>query len=183
MTRFHENFLEFRSLAVKMITDVVKSTLAEDGFSYDDYKHELARVRMEREQLRLAHAQTHAGKTLSSTSCSDLSPSLAYNDTGPLEARDLPGMGAAPAKKLTFIEQANKRQCCFRIMAFVRLIDVVMRNALQHLIYNSMIEIKKNVLKRWSQEHLVCTIQVDAIAISRVILAGGASNGAHPRIR
>lgn len=165
MTNFHENFLEFRSLAVKMITDVVRSTLAEDGFSYDDYKHELARVRMEREQLRLAHAQSRAGKTLSSTSCSDLTPSLAYPDAGPLGAREMADLAnTAPAKKLTFIEQANKRQCCFRIMSFVRLIDAVMRNALQHLIYNSMIEIKKNILRRWSQDHLVRTKRITKLA-------------------
>jgi hypothetical protein len=38
-----------------------------------------------------------------------------------------------PLRKLAFIEQANKRQSCLRIIAFVRLIDYALRNTLHQV--------------------------------------------------
>lgn len=41
-------------------------------------------------------------------------------------------------KKLTFIEQANKRQCCLKIISFIKFVDFLLRYSLQQVVYNSV---------------------------------------------
>ncbi len=64
----------------------------------------------------------------------------------------LSGVGGQPgllqAKKLTFIEQANKRQCCLRIISFIRLVDLSLKSVLHKLVYNSLTAIQKALESR-----------------------------------
>ena len=99
---WQDNFREFRALIIKLVLDACKTTFAEQGFSYDDYYNELA-AQMMPPSAATSHYRggagggaAQAGSTLSGIS-------------------QLKNTQQQPVKKLTFIEQANKRQCCIKV--------------------------------------------------------------------
>ena len=98
--RFAENFLAFRELAVKLTLAASQAAFAESGFSYDEYEGELAALRL-----------------------------LKDSTAAPMSAASFMSTHQTP-KKLTFIEQANKRQCCIKITNFIRLVDFIIRGVL-----------------------------------------------------
>ena len=101
--RFADNFRAFRDFAVKLALVASKAAFAESGFCYDEYEGELAALRVKKDPLAAKSAMSAAGSMVSPQQ---------------------------PPKKLTFIEQANKRQCCVKITNFIRLVDFIVRGAL-----------------------------------------------------
>ena len=101
--RFAESFLAFRDLAVKLTLAASQAAFTESGFSYDEYEGELAALRVFKDSAATAKSPMSA---------------VSY-----LSTHHTP-------KKLTFIEQANKRQCCIKITNFIRLVDFIVRGVL-----------------------------------------------------
>ncbi len=123
LAAFRNNWSEFRSAVLTpTVLDAAKSTFADAGFSYDDYAAELA-----------AH-------------------SSAIGVASTLSGLSDPNQQLRPPKKLTFIEQANKRQCCLFIISFVRLVDCMVRQTLHQLCCNSIIAIERPLTLRWRRE-------------------------------
>ena len=102
--RFAESFLAFRELAVKLTLAASQAAFSECGFSYDEYEGELAALRMLKDSTAVAVKSSMSAGSFMSTH--------------------------QTPKKLTFIEQANKRQCCIKITNFIRLVDFVIRGVL-----------------------------------------------------
>lgn len=95
--RFQDNFRDFRALIIKLVLDACKTTFTEQGFSYDDYHSELGAILMSTSRGAVA------------------APGLAQGSTTLSGISQLKNpMMTQPVKKLTFIEQANKRQCCLK---------------------------------------------------------------------
>ena len=103
--RFAESFLAFRELALKLTLAASRAAFAESGFSYDEYEGELAALRVLKDSV------------------------AAEKSPAPMSAGSFISMHQTP-KKLTYIEQANKRQCCIKITNFIRLIDFIIRDVL-----------------------------------------------------
>lgn len=101
--RVSENFLAFRDLAAKLTLVASQAAFTESGFSYDEYEGELAALRVLKDSTAAAKSAMSAASFMSTHQT---------------------------PKKLTFIEQANKRQCCIKITNFIRLVDFIVRGVL-----------------------------------------------------
>ena len=127
IAKFQENFMEFRAMMLRQVLDAAKATFTEEGFSYEDYSNEMAALNFARGVGGGGGGKPHHSSTLSGIS----------------QIRSAPRV-----KKLTFIEQANKRQCCLKIISFVKLIDFMIRRTLHQIIYNSIVAIQKPMDER-----------------------------------
>ncbi len=127
---FGRNFGEFRNIVCQLVLDTCKSTFADAGFSSDEYELEVAEVE------RQAQREYTAGSMSSSRSSSRSSQAS--------------GRRRKP-RKLTFIEQVNKRKVCERIVRFIRLIDVMMRFTAHMIVCNSLVAVHKSLIARSRQ--------------------------------
>lgn len=123
---FAKNFGDFRQIVCQLVLDTCKSTFTDAGFSSDDYILELAEVERQAQK-------EYAVGSLSSSSRSSSSLSHAKHPK---------------PRKLTFIEQVNKRKVCERIARFLRLIDFMMRFTAHMIVANSLIAVHKSLISR-----------------------------------
>ena len=109
-----------------------KCTISEfySNFSSDEYPLELAEIE------RLAQRE-YEGRTLYSSSGSSGSSSSRSSSRSYQKPR-----------KLTFIEQVNKRKACENLVRFIRLIDFMMRYTAHMIVCNSLIAVHKSLTSR-----------------------------------
>ena len=100
------------------------------NFSSDEYPLELAEIE------RLAQRE-YEGRTLYSSSGSSGSSSSRSSSRSYQKPR-----------KLTFIEQVNKRKACENLVRFIRLIDFMMRYTAHMIVCNSLIAVHKSLTSR-----------------------------------
>ena len=107
-----------------------KATFSDAGFSSDEYPLELAEIQ------RLAQRE-YEGRTLYSSSGSSSGSSSRSSSRSYQKPR-----------KLTFIEQVNKRKACENLVRFIRLIDFMMRYTAHMIVCNSLIAVHKSLTSR-----------------------------------
>ncbi len=88
-----------------LVLDTCKATFTDAGFNYDDYATELAYTQR---QIERQLSASRRGSTASTSEASSMSSS-------------------ERPRKMTFIEQVNKRKVCEVLVRFIRLIDFMLR--------------------------------------------------------
>lgn len=124
IAKFKANFADFRAMLLKLVLEACSSTFSDAGFNQEDYGNEFIMYKLSKSR----------GTDRKSSTLSGLSPG---------QDRHRP-----TTKKLSFIEQANKRQCCLKILGFINLIDFMMRFALHKVVYNSIVAIQSAITER-----------------------------------
>jgi hypothetical protein len=123
VSEFANNFGDFRNIVCQLVIDTCKATFSDAGFHYEDYS------------LELAYTQRQLQKQYSSQNQSETS------SVSSMSSHERP-------KKLTFIEQVNKRKVCENLVRFVRLVDFMLRYTAHMIVTNSLIAIQKALVSR-----------------------------------
>ena len=129
VSNFATNFGDFRHIVCQLVFDTCKATFSDAGFSSDEYPLELAEIE------RLAQRE-YEGRTLYSSSGSSGSSSRSSSRS------------YQKPRKLTFIEQVNKRKACENLVRFIKLIDFMMRYTAHMIVCNSLIAVHKSLTSR-----------------------------------
>lgn len=112
--------LEFRNLLRETVYDACRSTFSEAGFNADDYGQELEDLKRVIAPLSVAGTSSLAKKK--------------ETEEG--------------KKKISFIEQANKRKECDKLAAYILSIDLMLNSVLHQLVVNSMTTIQDSISQR-----------------------------------
>ena len=127
---FATNFGDFRNIVSQLVLDTCKSTFSDAGFLYEEYNLEITYSQKQIQKQYESRAQsvaTSGGKTSTSRTST--------------ASEERP-------KKLTFIQQVNKRYVCENLVRFIRLIDFMMRYSTHMIVSNSLLAIQKALVSR-----------------------------------
>jgi len=132
---FKDSFCAFRSSLVVTLHSACVSTFADAGFSHEAYPAELEAYGCDQEST----GDTVGGGGGGDSTLSGVSQ-LPRQPQHP------------PPRRLTFIEQANKRQVCMRISSFLRLVDLILRQTIHRLMVNSLLSVSIAMESRYRQD-------------------------------